>query len=404
MNRFKRLTTIVLIAEIILIVLFNVICYADKKNVGDRQYRVDIKRIENALKSGKEINPDDYEAVIAVVPYNADYYTDYDYAVISVDGALYSIEYINTEKNNVVLIMNISFAVLFLVTLALFLYVGNRILRPFNELSDYSVELAKGNLSRPVKADKNRFFGKFLWGMDMLRENLESNKKKELELQKDKKTLILSISHDIKTPLSAIKLYTKALKGNIYDTEEKRQEAYTGIEKNVKEIENYVSDIIQASKEDFLNLSVNMGEYYLSRVMTRIDALYREKFQSLHTDFEIQTYGDCLLKCDADKFEEVLQNMLENAIKYGDGRYVRISVEEEEDCKLITVTNSGCSLNEEELPHLFNSFYRGSNSSKAEGSGLGLYIAKTLMHMMDGEVYAKIDGDEFVAVAVVRMV
>jgi len=404
MNRFKRLTIVVLIAEIILIVLFNVICYADKKNVGDRQYRVDIKRIENALKSGKEINPDDYEAVIAVVPYNADYYTDYDYAVISVDGSLYSIEYINTEKNNVVLIMNISFAVLFLVTMALFLYVGNRILRPFNELSDYSVELAKGNLSRPVKADKNRFFGKFLWGMDMLRENLESNKKKELELQKDKKTLILSISHDIKTPLSAIKLYTKALKGNIYDTEEKRQEAYTGIEKNVKEIENYVSDIIQASKEDFLNLSVNMGEYYLSRVMTRIDALYREKFQSLHTDFEIQTYGDCLLKCDDDKFEEVLQNMLENAIKYGDGRYVRISVEEEEDCKLITVTNSGCSLNEEELPHLFNSFYRGSNSSKAEGSGLGLYIAKTLMHMMDGEVYAKIDGDEFVAVAVVRMV
>ena len=79
-------------------------------------------------------------------------------------------------------------------------------------MSEVSIELAKGNLSAHVKEDKNKFFGKFLWGIDMLRENLENNKEKELQLQKEKKTLILSISHDIKTPLSAIKLYAKALK------------------------------------------------------------------------------------------------------------------------------------------------------------------------------------------------
>lgn len=79
-------------------------------------------------------------------------------------------------------------------------------------------ELAKGNLSVPIKAEKSKFLGRFLWGMDMLRETLEGNKEKELALQKEKKTLILSLTHDIRTPLSAIRLYAKALAEEIYTT------------------------------------------------------------------------------------------------------------------------------------------------------------------------------------------
>ena len=86
----------------------------------------------------------------------------------------------------------------------------------------------------------------------------------------------------------------------------------------------------------------------------------------------------------------MLQNLLENAIKYGSGRYVRIEFSDEEDCRLITVRNSGCSVKEEELPHLFESFYRGSNSESVKGSGLGLFIARSLMRMMNGEIFAKI--------------
>ena len=62
------------------------------------------------------------------------------------------------------------------------------ILIPFNSMSTLTVELAKGNLSTQIKEEKSKFFGKFLWGMDMLRENLEESKATELELQKEKKT------------------------------------------------------------------------------------------------------------------------------------------------------------------------------------------------------------------------
>ena len=245
-------------------------------------------------------------------------------------------------------------------------------------------------LLKPIKAEKNKFFGKFLWGINMLRDNLESNKERELELQKDKKTLILSLSHDIKTPLSAIKLYTKALDEDLYDTEEKKKEAISGIAHNASEIEKYVSEIVTASKEDFLDLQVQVQDVYLNGILDRIEVLYKEKFSQLHTDFSISDHSDVLVSADPERLEEVMQNVLENAIKYGDGKKVSISFSDEEDCRLITISNSGCSLKEEEIPHLFESFYRGSNSVHVKGSGLGLYIARTLMRMMDGDIYVHI--------------
>ena len=402
MSKFRRNSIIIITIEVILIAVFNVVVFTSLNNKNDRAYRVDIKRVENELKAGEVVNPDDYEYVTTVVEFTEEYKTNSDYVVVNANGKQYSIEYTNDVSNNAAIFMNIGMGVTLLLTTCVLAYIDNKVLKPFNKISNYSTELAKGNLANPMKEEKSKHFGQFVWGMDMLRETLEENKKHELKLQKDKKTLILSISHDIKTPLSAIKLYTKALKEDIYDTPEKKLEALNGIEKNVGEIEHHVSEIVTASKEDFLNLSVKQGEAYLADILKKIEVLYKEKFSTLHTDFSITSFENVLVKCDEDRLEEVFQNILENAIKYGDGRYVRIDIGEEENYKLIAITNSGCSIKEDELPHLFDSFYRGSNVNNKEGSGLGLYIAKTLMHMMNGDIFAKINKDEFTIVTVVK--
>ena len=214
--------------------------------------------------------------------------------------------------------------------------------------------------------------------------------------------MILSLSHDIKTPLSSIDLYSKALWENLYDTQERKDEALQGIIRNVKEIKGYVDEIVTASREDFLNLEVSMGEYYLSEVMKVTESYYKDKLSVIHTEFQVDDISECLVKGDKNRMVEVLQNVMENAIKYGDGKHIRISFSEEEDCKLIHIENSGCDLKEEELPNLFDSFYRGSNSGGVKGSGLGLYICKTLMRKMDGEIYAEMNEDVFGVTVVVR--
>ncbi len=106
-------------------------------------------------------------------------------------------------------------------------------------------------------------------------------------------------------------------------------------------------------------------------------------------------YQNFLVKADTERLLEVLQNIIENAIKYGSGKKIGISISKEEDCVLITVENTGEVLPAEELPHLFDSFYRGSNAGSQEGSGLGLYICRKLMHKMNGDVFPETGRKSF---------
>ena len=177
-------------------------------------------------------------------------------------------------------------------------------------------------------------------GLDLLREKLEEQKQKDLDLQKEKKTLVLSLSHDIKTPLSAIKLYSKALIKNLYDSQDKRTEAAQNINKLADEIEGYVSDIIKTSREDFLNMEVTNGEFYIDDLINKTNAYYTEKLDLKKIEFHIEKYNNCLLQGELDRAIEVVQNIMENAIKYGDGRKIYIRIKDEEDCRLITVANT----------------------------------------------------------------
>ena len=151
-----------------------------------------------------------------------------------------------------------------------------------------------------------------------------------------------------------------------------------------------------------MELTVTPGEVYLKDVMDGITAYYMDKLSVIHTEFVVDDYDNILLSCDKDRLVEAIQNLMENAIKYGDGKLIRISFADEEDCRLITVENSGCSLEEAELNNIFDSFYRGSNIENIPGSGLGLYIVKQLMKRMDGDAFAEVDGGSFKVTLVVR--
>lgn len=406
MNRYKCFACLIIILEVLLLLLGNGLYIFQNQSDNGRMYRVEAGRVAVELqeKEPEDIDLTKYETIVKVSEFQPEEVCNNDYVVEMIAGRLYRIEYRMESNHHVLFLMNGAMLVMLLLTGIALWYVDKKVLKPFHDMSNLSYELAKGNLSVPVKEEKSKLFGRFLWGMDMLREKLEDNKEKELAFQKDKKTLILSLSHDIKTPLSAIELYSRALSENLYDTQDKRDEALQGINRNVKEIKKYIDEIVTASREDFLNLEVVQSEFYLSELIKAIEVYYKEKLSVIHTEFFVEKYSECLIKGDKNRLVEVLQNVMENAIKYGDGKSIRLFCEDEEDCKLVHIENSGCSLKEEELPSLFDSFYRGSNSHKVKGNGLGLYICKNLMRKMDGEIFAQRKEDNFRVTVVIRKV
>lgn len=133
-----------------------------------------------------------------------------------------------------------------------------------------------------------------------------------------------------------------------------------------------------------------MGEFYLSGLVNRIKEYYTEKLSLIGTDFSVSDYTDCILNGDFDRSVEVVQNVIENAVKYGDGNRIALHFSEEDECVLITVCSSGCTLADMDLPHIFDSFWHGANAENTAGSGLGLYISRRLMRKMNGEIFAEI--------------
>ncbi len=421
MKKVNRLIFLVVIIFLLLMCTVNIYLIQKGFQNADRQYRVSINRIEKAVtafEKEKKRAPVNLEELIeytgmgeypkvtglySIAPADSrkqevDSFLreeTSDYAVFATGDHYYKITYRSDEqiKGQMILLLNMIGFILLAGVLAFLFYIKQKILMPFYRLSEVPYELSKGNLTIPLKENKNRFFGRFVWGMDLLRENLEEQKARELELQKEKKVLLLSLSHDIKTPLSAIKLYAKALSKNLYREEQKKLEIACNINDKVDEIEGYISEIVKASNEDFLHFEVKNGEIYMKEVLEQIREYYEDKMILNQIEFSMGNYSNCLVYGDKERLIEVLQNSIENAIKYGDGKKIWLETDrEDEECR-IRICNTGCKLPDKELPHIFDSFFRGSNVKKKQGSGLGLYICRQLMHLMEGEITAVMVSD-----------
>lgn len=288
-------------------------------------------------------------------------------------------------------------AVLCAAVLGILWYVRKRMLEPFWRLSNMPYELAKGHLRGELPESREKYFGRFIWGISMLRDTLQSARKRELQLAGEKKTLILSISHDIKIPLSAIKLQARRIYEGLVTDEEERRACGRSIEQHADEIEQFVRKIMEASGDQILSIEVENSEFYLKDYVNQIREIYQPICSQSMVDLQVAKYENHLLKGDLDRAVEVMENLLENALKYGDGRRIRISFYEEDYCQVIEVFNTGEAVNRQEIPHLFDSFFRGSNAKGKDGNGLGLYICRQIMLKMGGDIFVqtKEDGMSF---------
>ena len=266
MKSFNRIFIVIIAAAALIFILANAAASGFGESPSGRPYRVEVGRISLTIERDgfESVDLSKYKYVSGVYQYSdsADFYnSDSDYIIREINGQLYRFDYSHTDNTNkvrITLLINIIIGIMTLLIIGVMLFIRQKILRPFEQLTDVPYQLSKGNLTVPIKENKSRFFGKFIWSINLLRENMEAQKLREMELLKEKKTLLLSLSHDIKTPLSAIKLYSKALSKGLYSPD-KTGEIAENINAKANEIEGYVSQIITASKEDFLSLNVNSG-------------------------------------------------------------------------------------------------------------------------------------------------
>lgn len=281
-------------------------------------------------------------------------------------------------------------------------YLKKHLVTPFQQVSSLPLELAKGHFKGDIKEEKSKYLGQFLWGMGQLQDHLHVSQKRQLELEKEKKQLLLSLSHDIKTPLNLIKLYGKAIEDHVYTSEVEIQQAAHQIQVKTLDIDHYVESIMKTSREDILDIQVKQEEVYLRDIVEKLKTTIQHTCHLRGIELCVAPYENRLLKGDIDRLQEVVENLFDNACKYGDGKRIEISFYEEDYCQLIRFFNTGICVSNQDRNHIFESFFRGANSEGKQGNGLGLYICREIMRKMDGEIFVQPETTGMAFILVVR--
>ena len=264
---------------------------------------------------------------------------------------------------------------------------NKRIMKPFREMKDFARHIAAGNLDFPLPMDKSHVFGAFTESFDLMREQLKEARKKKAEANRSKKELTASLSHDIKTPVASIKLTSELML--VTESDSGRRQKLQTIYQKSEQIDSLITNMLQASLEELGELKVQPAE----ETSQKLEELILEAdYESRIEPFRIP---GCILYMDTFRMEQVIGNIINNAYKYAK---TAISVESgltAEELRL-ELKDYGKGVPKEELPYVFNKFYRGNQSDKtAGGSGLGLYIVRSLMEKMGGSVECHNRDDGF---------
>ncbi|MBO4856983.1 MAG: HAMP domain-containing histidine kinase [Treponema sp.] len=306
-------------------------------------------------------------------------------------------EYKNNSYKKLLAITNLVLLAVIIFILCCALYIYKNIIKPFEELSQYPERLSRGQKIQNLTESKNKFFGKYIWGMNMLNDVLENERKKNLKLIKDKLVLTSAFAHGIKTPVTNIKLYSNAIQSGLYTQNEndKTVEIADKIEKNADDIQKLVTSLLDTNTKSIFEFEPQISSFYLEEIKEVIIKEFDNTLKMKKIPYQIIMAENPILTSDKNAVIKILFQLLDNAIKYGDGSGINIKLERQSDGIYFSIKNKGSTIQQKEIPYIFNSFWRGSNAAKTEGQGIGLYEAKLTAKKLCGDLFVNITENEF---------
>lgn len=281
-----------------------------------------------------------------------------------------------TQKNYERRFIIVALAEALLIALFL-LWVYRNIIKPFEDLKEFASDIASGDLDKPLKMDRGNIFGSFTESFDIMRSELSEAKQKEYEAQRSKMELVSQLSHDIKTPVASIKALGELLEAQ--STDPKTKERLGSIVTKADNIDAMVSDLFTETLTELNELNVETSEQE-SRILDRI--IKDADHMDLVTGRNVE---ECIIMCDPLRVTQVVNNIIFNSYKYA-GTKIHLESHIEDDYLVVSFTDEGGGVSNDEIPMITKRFRRGENAKGKPGSGLGLAIAYELMEKMDGDL------------------
>ena len=263
-----------------------------------------------------------------------------------------------------------------------FLYVYMNILRPFDKMRDYASEIAKGNFDLPLNYERSNYFGAFTWAFDSMRKEITRSRMAEREAIENNKTVIATLSHDIKTPITSIRAYAEGLEENLDTSPERRSRYLEVLMRKCDEVTALTNDLFLHSLSDLNMLQMKPEEFELVPFLKQsIGEIAAEHKDVIFRKPDISP----VIYADKKRVNQIVENLINNSRKYAKTN-ITVSLTQSDDLVSIHFRDKGPGIPDEDMPFITDKFYRGKNSDNENGSGLGLYIVKYIAEQSGGSL------------------
>ena len=263
-----------------------------------------------------------------------------------------------------------------------FLYVYINILRPFDKMKDYASEVAKGNFDLPLNYERSNYFGAFTWAFDSMRKEITRSRMAEREAIENNKTVIATLSHDIKTPITSIRAYAEGLEENLDTSQERRSRYLEVIMRKCDEVTELTNDLFLHSLSDLNMLQMQPEEFELVPFLKQsISEIAAEREDVLFRKPDISP----VIYVDKKRINQIVENLINNSRKYAKTNII-VSITQSDDIVSIHFRDKGPGIPDEDMPFITDKFYRGKNVGDENGSGLGLYIVRYIAEQSGGSL------------------
>ena len=284
--------------------------------------------------------------------------------------------------------------ILVFTALSVGLWIYRSIAVPLVKLKKATQNIKEGNLDFVLEVEGKDEFSQLCQDFEEMRKRLKESTEEKILMDKENKELISNISHDLKTPITAVKGYVEGIMDGVADTPEKMDRYVRTIYNKTNEMDHLINELTFYSKIDTIRIpytfsKLNVEDYFsdcAEELGLEMETRGIELVYANYVEKDVQVIAD------GEQIRRVIHNIVSNAIKYMEKPkgIIQLRVKDVGDFIQVEIEDNGKGIAAKDLPYIFDRFYRtdvSRNSSKG-GSGIGLSIVKKIMEDHGGKVWA----------------
>lgn len=285
--------------------------------------------------------------------------------------------------------------ILILTSGAFTMWIYRSTVRPINKLRLATNNIKNGNLDFDMDVEGNNEFAELCKDFDNMRKRLKYNAEENVRRDSESKELISNISHDLKTPITAIKGYVEGIMDGVADTDEKMDRYIRTIYTKACDMDNLINELTFYAKVDSDKINYNFIKFNLTEYFNDcIDEIGVDlESRNIELKYINELDKETAIVADPEQFKRVINNIINNSMKYMEinNGVVEIHLYNEGDDVHIDISDNGKGISPKDIGHIFDRFYRSdtSRNSRTGGSGIGLSIVKKIIIDHGGSITAE---------------